>query len=340
MTDEGRPLLALTVGDPAGIGPEIVAAALGDGRVRAAARIVAIGPECVRPAGLEVVVPAEGLEWSAAREDVLWVESEDPGGWVVGRPQAAAGRAALAALRAGHELAHSGVVDGLVTGPVSKEAMHLAGEEVEGQTELLGRWCGVDDHQMLAVAGRLRVLLLSRHLPLRRALEQITAERVRVHLRLLHSALLELGLERPRLALAGLNPHAGEAGLVGKEEREELDPAVRNVRAEGLDVTGPLPADTVFARAAGGEFDGVLALYHDQAFIPIKVFGDDRALTWIAGLPYLRVSPAHGVAFDIASRGLARPENLVVALVQAAEWARSRSGLNRARHLGLGSGVR
>ncbi|MDP6408832.1 MAG: 4-hydroxythreonine-4-phosphate dehydrogenase PdxA [Planctomycetota bacterium] len=325
-SDLERPLLALTVGDPAGIGPEIAAAALADRRVGAAARVVAVGPASARPQGVEVLTPAEGPAWRAAGADVGWIESDDPGGWVLGRAQAASGRAALTALRTGHDLAHAGLVDGLVTGPVSKEAMHLAGEEVEGQTELLGRWCGVDDHQMLGVAGKLRVLLLSRHLPLREALEEVSAERVHAHLHLLHGALGELGFPAPRLALAGLNPHAGEAGLVGHEEREALEPAVRAARAEGLAVSGPLPADTVFARAAAGEFDGVLALYHDQAFIPLKALGVDRTLTWIAGLPYLRVSPAHGVAFDIAGRGLARPENLVFALVQAAEWAQSRRG--------------
>jgi 4-hydroxythreonine-4-phosphate dehydrogenase len=326
VAEENRPHLALTVGDPTGIGPEITAAALADPRIRAAARVVAVGPACARPDGLECVEAGRVAEWRAGGAHAGWIESADPGGWAVGRAHAAGGRAALEALRIGHDLARGGLVEGLVTGPVSKEAMHLAGEEVEGQTELLGRWCGVDDHQMLAVAGRLRVMLLSRHLPLREAIELITTERVLAHLRLLHTALRELGVVAPRLALAGLNPHAGEAGLVGVEEREALEPAVSAARDEGLTVSGPLPGDTVFARGAAGEFDGVLALYHDQAFIAVKVFGVDRALTWVAGLPYLRVSPAHGVAFDLAGTGRARPENLVLALLQAAEWARSRRG--------------
>jgi 4-hydroxythreonine-4-phosphate dehydrogenase len=250
----------------------------------------------------------------------------------VGRASRAGGEAALAALRVGAELAASGSVDALVTAPVCKEALHLAGEPVEGQTELLARWDGARRFEMLATAGRMRVMLLSRHLPLREALERVTEENVLDHLRLLSETLHGLGFGSPRLALAGLNPHAGENGLLGSEERDLLQPAVRAARAEGIDVTEPLPPDTVFVRAAAGEFDAVLALYHDQAFIPLKLAGAApgvEPLTTVAGLSYLRVSPAHGTAFDIAGTGTADPGNLIGALLQAAEWARARA-TNRA----------
>lgn len=304
------PLLALTVGDPAGIGPEIVVAALRDARVRRAARLLVLGPQSVRPNDLSA-----GVDWRATAVD---------GTWSIGRVQRSAGRAALAALAAGHELASAGRVDALVTAPVSKEALHLAGEAVEGQTELLGRWCRVERFEMVAIAGELRVMLLTRHMPLRAALDRVTRERVLDRLDLLDAWLRQLGIERPRLALAGLNPHAGERGILGREDEDVLRPAVEDARARGIDVAGPVSPDAVFLQASRGRFDGVLALYHDQAFIPIKLLSDDGGITAIAGLPYLRVSPVHGTAFDIAGKGIASAENLVRALLWAADRAVAR----------------
>ncbi|MBK7643200.1 MAG: 4-hydroxythreonine-4-phosphate dehydrogenase PdxA [Planctomycetes bacterium] len=303
MPAKELPLLALTLGDPAGIGPEIALRAAVDPRVRAAARLVLIGPRALRVDGIE------------------WVDSAAPERWEMGRVQRVCGEAALAALRIGHELAFTGRVDALVTAPVSKEALHLAGEKVEGQTELLGRWCGVTRFEMLAIAGKLRVMLLTRHMPLRRAIESITTARVLEHLRLFDESLRKLGFAAPRIALAGLNPHAGEHGVLGSEDDELLAPAVASARAEGIDASGPHPPDTIFLAASRGAHDGVLALYHDQAFIPVKLLSGDHGVTVIAGLPYLRVSPVHGTAFDIAGQGKASPENLVAALLQAADWA-------------------
>jgi 4-hydroxythreonine-4-phosphate dehydrogenase len=249
----------------------------------------------------------------------------------MGRAQAECGRAALAALRRGVELALARQVDALVTAPVSKEALHLAGEKVEGQTELLGRWAGVEHHQMIAIAGALRVMLLTRHLPLRAALDAITPERVFFHLKLLHATLIELGFERPRLALAGINPHAGEGGILGREELELFPEPIARARAEGIDVSGPLSPDTVFLSALRGRYDGVLAHYHDQAFIAAKLAAPDTGLTLIAGLPFLRVSPAHGTAFDLAGKCQASPENMKVALRQTAHWVARRPTPSPAR---------
>lgn len=318
------PLLAVTLGDPAGIGPEVTLAALGDPQVRACSRALVIGPAALRPGSIprwEASVDPRAIESQA------WLESYAPARFEIGKPQAECGRAALAALRAGVDLALAGRVDALVTAPVSKEALHLAGEKVEGQTELLGRWSGVADHQMVAVAGNLRVMLLSRHLPLRAALDLITPPRVLRHLELLHTTLRGLGFEHPRLALAGINPHAGEGGILGSEELELLAPALEAARARGIDVQGPLSPDTVFLSALRGSFDGVLANFHDQAFIATKLAAPDTGLTLIAGLPFLRVSPAHGTAFDIAGNGTARSENMRVALLQAAVWAAARRSL-------------
>ncbi|MCC7013057.1 MAG: 4-hydroxythreonine-4-phosphate dehydrogenase PdxA [Planctomycetes bacterium] len=311
-----RPRLALTLGDPAGIGPEVALAALDDARVRAAARVVVLGPGRFRPAH----VPLGNVDDFDAHE-LAWIDTGGPETFEVGRVQASCGRAALDALRCGVELARARRVDGLVTAPVSKEALHAAGEKVEGQTELLGRWDGAQRFQMMAIAGRLRVMLLSRHLPLRAALDLVTVERVLEHLVLLDETLRGWGFAEPRLALAGFNPHAGERGVLGCEDLEVLEPAVAAARARGLCVKGPLSPDTVFIAAGEGQHDAVLALYHDQAFIPIKLAARHTALTVIAGLSFLRVSPAHGTAFDIAGRGLASPRNMIVALLQAAAWS-------------------
>jgi 4-hydroxythreonine-4-phosphate dehydrogenase len=314
------PVVALTCGDPAGIGPEIAHAALADPELARHARLVLLGPAQLRPAG----VPAVRADAPRSASGHAWIETATFGRWDLGRVQESAGRAALAALRAGHELALDGRVDALVTGPVSKEALHLAGEQVEGQTELLGRWCGVERIEMLAIAGSLRVLLLTRHMPLRNALSLVTRERVLDRLRLLDEGLRSLGFARPRLALAGLNPHAGENGLLGSEDDETLRPAAQAARAEGIDVDGPISPDSVFLMASRGRYDGVLALYHDQAFIPIKLLSADGGVTTILGLPYVRVSPVHGTAFDVAGKGLASPANLIAALRQAAAWAELR----------------
>lgn len=315
-----RPLLALTVGDPAGIGPEIVIAALADERVARGMRLVVIGPESLRPRGIEVRERESDLR---SIERAAWIGTGEHGGWRIGVAQRSAGASALASLRLGHELALARAVDALVTAPVSKEALHLAGEKVEGQTELLGRWCSVARFEMMALAGRLCVMLLTRHMPLKRALELVTTEGVIDRLQLFDESLKRFGIARPKLALAGLNPHAGEGGILGVEDGEILAPAVERARALGLDVTGPVSPDTVFLAASRGQYDGVLALYHDQAFIPIKLLAEDGGVTVIAGLPYLRVSPVHGTAFDIVGQGKANPSNLIGALFRAAEWARA-----------------
>ena len=322
-TREEFPTLAVPVGDPAGIGPEVVTAALGRIEVRAAARILAIGPQVLRPDSVPLVADAQ----ESVQHPVAWLVTEGPEAWSMGVATAACGRAALAALRAGHELALAGAVDGLVTGPVSKEAFHLAGEQVEGQTELLARWCGVERYGMLAMAEGLKVLLLTRHLPLREAIASITRAGVLNHLHLLDETLRGLGLESPRLALPGLNPHAGEAGLLGAEERDLLEPAVARAREDGLNVSGPISPDVAFRDAMVGKYDGVLALYHDQAFLPIKLLGDTRGCTLAAGLPYLRMSAVHGTAFDIAGEGVASCENLVSTIRQAAALCTQRASV-------------
>jgi len=301
------PTIALTVGDPAGIGPELARAALRDPSVADAMHLVVLGPAACRPHDLG---------------PHTWRETPGPESWSVGEASAACGRAALEGLRAGVDAVAGGAA-ALVTGPVCKEALHLAGEPVEGQTELLIRWAGVDDRaQMVGISGALRVMLLTRHLPLRAALDLVSPELVLKRLRLFDAALRSIGVAAPRLAVAGFDPHAGEGGLLGHEDEELLSPAVAAAGAAGRAGHGPCSADTVFLEGSEGRWDGVLALFHDQAFVPLKLLSRGRGLTWIAGLPYLRLSPVHGTAFDIAGTGSADPTNLLHALHAAATWVR------------------
>ncbi len=318
-----RPLIGLCVGDPAGIGPEISLAAVADKRVEERLRVVLFGPAALRPAHIALVKDPS----KARGQSVSWFEVAGPAKWQMGQAQAACGGAAIAALYTGHMWAQAGSVDALVTAPVSKAALHMAGEKVEGQTELLARWCKVsdDDCEMIALAHKLRVMLLTRHLPLLEAIGCIEPERIAARLGLFGRTLGRMGIDRPRLAVAGLNPHAGEGGILGSEDDELVRPGVELARAAGWDVAGPISPDSVFLEASRGRYDGVLALYHDQAFIPVKLHAPDSGLTLVAGLPYLRISPAHGTAFDIAGKGLARAENLVGALLSAAEWGRGRA---------------
>jgi len=315
------PRLALTIGDPAGIGPELVRDVLARPELLTRLALVVIGPGSLRPAS--VPLTAEPLTAPGA----VWIATTEPDpGYTLGRVQATCGAAALAALAEAHRLAFSGAVDAVVTAPINKAALHAAGTKVEGQTELFARWCGVTDYEMIGMAGGLSVMLLTRHMPLTDAIEAVRESAapggaLEGHIALFAEALRGLmGVARPRIAVAGLNPHAGEGGILGREELDLLAPAVQRAQRAGFDVHGPISPDSVFHEALQGRFDGVLALYHDQAFIPLKLLARGRGVTVIAGLPYLRLSPMHGTAFDIAGKGCADPTNLIEALERAAEF--------------------
>ncbi len=324
-----RPRLGLTIGDPAGVGPEIVLRAFQDPGLHAAARVIAIGDEeCLRfyrkrlGAALDIRVLA-GLTDDVDEPGVVpllpvaaRVHDLRPG-----LVSADCGRVALQALELGADLCAEGKLDGLVTAPVHKTSLRAAGSEVEGQTQLLGERWGVSRFGMLVVADRLRVLLLTRHLPLRHALDAVRRETVVDHLQVLRETLERMGLVGPRLALAGFNPHAGEGGIFGTEDDDILGPAVSDARASGTDVVGPLPADSLFGRAARGEFDGVLALFHDQGLIAAKAIASDRAVTVLAGAPHLRVSVIHGAGFDRAGQNRADATNLLEAIRAASRLA-------------------
>jgi 4-hydroxythreonine-4-phosphate dehydrogenase len=284
------PRVAITVGDPAGIGPEIARKAVLDTRVAAACEPVLFAP----PAG----------------------EAFEPG-----RVSARAGRAAYDTIVRAVEAARAGAVDAVATAPINKAAFAEAGLPWKGHTDLLAHLCGVKRVVMLFHAPELKVALLTVHVPLAEVPGLLTEASVGATLDIVAASLPRFGIARPRLALAGLNPHAGEGGLIGDEDRLVLAPAVAQAQARGVDVAGPFPADTVFARAVRGEFDAVVACYHDQGLIPVKLLAFGRAVNVTLGLPIVRTSVDHGTAFDIAGRGVADAGSMIEAVLLAAQLA-------------------
>ncbi len=336
------PVLGVTMGDPAGVGPEIAARALVDPEVRRQARALVIGDARVvtaaaRVAGVDAVVRAvaevAGARFAPGTIDVLDLANADPAAFAVGRVSALCGRAAYQYVERAVRLAQAREIAGIVTGPINKEALAAAGVPHSGHTEILAELTGTTAYAMLLVGRELRVIHVTTHVALRRVPDLVTRERVLRTIRLGDRAMRELGRPAPRLAVCGLNPHAGEGGLFGDEERRAIAPAIADARAEGIDATGPYPADTVMSRAAGGEFDCVVAMYHDQGHAPVKALGfryDEGRKAWTAlsgvnvtvGLPILRVSVDHGTAFDRAGQGTANPESMVEAILVAAKLAR------------------
>jgi 4-hydroxythreonine-4-phosphate dehydrogenase len=306
--------IALTAGDPAGIGPEIVLKALAHASRPPADWVVY---------GSRASLDERARRFGLASLEGLAVETVDVGAAPVevGRVSAEAGRvAAESVLRAAHD-ALAGRVAAVVTAPLHKEALRMAGHPWPGHTEMLAEAAGTRDVAMMFVAERLRVALLTIHLPLLEVARAITRAEVCRIVRLVHRELPRLGAGGGRIGLCGVNPHAGEGGRFGREEREVLQPAVVGLRGEGIDVAGPFPADTLFVRAARGEFDAVVAAYHDQGLVPVKLLSFGRAVNLTLGLPFVRTSVDHGTAFDIAARGVADEASLLAAMGLAATLA-------------------
>jgi 4-hydroxythreonine-4-phosphate dehydrogenase len=308
-----RPRLALTLGDPAGIGPEIVLKALASVE-RPDADWVVYGPV----ASLADRVARFGLP--AYEGPVVDVGG---GPFDLGRVGAEAGRAAAAAALAAARDALARRVDAIVTAPLHKESLRAAGHPWPGHTEMLAEAAGAADVTMMFVGGGLRVALLTIHRSLRSVPDAITGAEVERVVRLLHRELPRFGAGRRRIAVCGLNPHAGEGGLFGREDLDVVRPAIERLAGEGLEVSGPLPADTAFVRAARGEFDAVVAAYHDQGLVPMKLLAFGRAVNVTLGLPYVRTSVDHGTAFDIAAAGIADPGSLLEAMKLAARLSAS-----------------
>lgn len=344
-----KPVIAITTGDPYGVGPEICLKAAGSPRVLETCRPLLVGDRAhlirvaerlpggaaIDPRAWPEVARSGFDEWGTKQGDLTalraWsdgpalndmgeIGAEPP---VPAGPTAAGGRASVQYVKQAVALVRSGAASGVVTAPLSKTAMRLAGQGFPGHTELLADLCGLerDEVAMMFVAPDLKVALLSTHLPLREAIDGLSTDSIERKIGLVRAEHRRWFGADPRIALCSLNPHAGEAGLFGKEEQAILTPAVQAARAGGADILGPFPADTLFVRAAKGEFDVVLALYHDQATIAVKARSFGSAVNMTLGLPFPRVSVDHGTAYDIAGRGVAEAGSLVEALLLAARLA-------------------
>lgn len=322
--NDPRPLLAVTMGDPAGIGPEIVLKALrraevfercrplviGDGRIlERASSWVGCGPLRFE----QVSAPEEG-RYEPGSVPLLDLNNAAPEDCPAGQIGAAAGRAAVEYVFRACDLALAGQVDGIVTAPLNKAAMNLAGFHYAGHTELLAERTGAKQVSMLLAGPKLRVVHVSTHVSLAEAIRRVTRGRVEQVIDLADYSARALGIARPRIGVAGLNPHAGEGGLFGSEEANEIMPAVEAARQRGLDVSDPQPPDTVFLRAVNGQYDIVVAMYHDQGHIPMKLLAFDEGVNVSIGLPVIRTSVDHGTAFDIAGTGKARENSLLAAV--------------------------
>ncbi len=329
--------IAVTMGDPAGIGPEVVTLALVSmalerGRSGAAAKVAGSAPASDIP---EVVVVGSKtlLEKSAAlyRVTLPFVKIVDPSPLgpdqaPVGRVSAAAGDAAYAYVKEATRMALAGEVDAVATAPLNKEALVAAKVPYLDHTTALAGLTGVPEGITMFETGRLRVVFLTRHMSLRRALDDITHQRLFEFLTLVRDAArLQLGMDHPKIAVAALNPHAGEGGLFGDEEAREIAPAVADARRMGMDVVGPVPADAVFHRGAKGDYDLVVSLYHDQGHVAAKTLDFEGTISITLGLPFIRTSVDHGTAFDIAGRGLASGRSMALAIEAAARYSSRKS---------------
>ncbi|MCI0551913.1 MAG: 4-hydroxythreonine-4-phosphate dehydrogenase PdxA [Anaerolineae bacterium] len=323
--------IAITMGDPCGIGPEIIARlyadvtplpstlVLGDeGLIKRAIRLLAL------PLTVGVIDSPEHFQSTPNTINVIAL-SRLPEDLPFGQLDARAGKAAFDYIRAGIDLALQKRIRAVVTAPINKEALRLAGIHYPGHTEMLADFSGTKDFAMMLMNNDLRVILVTIHVSLREAIELLTIERELMTIRLAHRAMIQLGIARPRIAVAGLNPHAGEHGLFGSEDEAIIRPAILQAQAEGIDASGPWPGDTVFMHARQGRFDIVVAQYHDQGLIPVKYLGVDEGVNVTVGLPFVRTSVDHGTAFDIAGTGKASHASLRVAVAQAAMLAHSSS---------------
>ena len=329
-----RPTIGITMGDPAGIGPEVVVKTLADAELRQRARFIVYGMN-------ELMAYAADL----AELDVFWWRDAYAGrlraygheavvvdydhfsmlGTNVRGPSKEGGRASMRFCLDAIEAAQRGIVDAVVTAPISKQSWHMAGYRYPGHTELFAERTGSKQYTMMFAGGPLRVALATVHVGLNSVWGKLNIGAVFGPIELLHKALVEwFDVANPHIAVCGLNPHAGEGGAFGDEELRLIEPAMRMAREQGIYCTGPYPADTVFLRALKGEFDAVVAMYHDQGLIPVKLIAFDTSVNLTLGLPIIRTSPDHGTAFDIAGRNKARPSSMKAAVAMAIDLAERR----------------
>lgn len=339
-----KPTIAITMGDPAGIGPEIVGKLLLPGEVTARCAPIVIGdavalstacPHAAR--ALRLIAGPEEAAGEPGVIDIVDVGALGGTPPAVGTVNRACGEAAFQYILRGIEWAQAGKVEAVVTGPISKEALHLAGHYFSGHTEIFSQYTNTKNYAMLLLGGSLRVIHVTTHVSMREACDLITKERVLDTIRLAKEAMDEIGVSPAVIGVAGLNAHCSENGLFGHEEAEAILPAIEAARAEGIDARGPVPPDTVFVKAAAGQYAVVVAMYHDQGHIPLKLHGfrmdpetgrflSLHGVNTTVGLPIIRTSVDHGTAFDIAGKGIAREDSLLDAVLLACRMAESRRG--------------
>jgi 4-hydroxythreonine-4-phosphate dehydrogenase len=356
MTLRITPIIGITMGDAAGIGPEIIAKALSSERIYDICRPIVIGDANIINEGMKVaharlktnrIASISHAKFTYGVVDVFDLHNIELKKLKMGQPQAMCGKASVEYITKAVEMAMKGEIHAITTAPISKEAINMADYRYAGHTEILAHLTKTKDYAMMLVAGSLRVIHVTTHIPLYRVSELIKKDRLVSTIELAFSTLRGLGFKNPRIAVAGLNPHAGENGLLGREELDEIKPAIELARERGIDAVGPIPADTVFVRTRGGEFDIVVVMYHDQGHIPIKLLGfefDEDTKKWKAvggvnvtiGLPIIRTSVDHGTAYGKAGKkeGTANPQSLIEAIKLAAEMAsekfKTSEGISRA----------
>jgi len=330
VLSNNKPYIAITMGDPAGVGPEVTAKALMEGQVYDRCRPFVIGNADAMSdalgsvAKINVVHSLDDIRGDPDTVEVLDLENLDYHTIRQGELSESAGRAAVEwVLRAG-ELATAGKVQAIVTAPINKEAASLAGYKDIGHMEIFQSQSGAKEVATMLIARTLRVVHLTTHRSLRVACDYVTVDNVLAKIKLTDEYFRQWGFDNPKIGVAALNPHASDGGLLGDEEHNQIKPSIEAARAAGIDATGPVPPDTVFNQAIDGKFDAVLAMYHDQGHIPIKVHDWARSISVNLGLPFIRTSVDHGTAFDIAGKGIADHQSMLESIRMAVNLATGR----------------
>lgn len=322
--------IAVTMGDPAGIGPEIIVKALAEGELNGAPVVVVGCLETLRRVMAQGNLPQTELkeitsvaqaQYTPGTINVLDEPLADPLALVPGKVQAQAGDLAYRCVKRATELAMAGEVHAIATAPLNKEALHSAGHLYPGHTELLAQLTGSKDYAMVLYTDRLKVIHVTTHIALRKFLDTLNQPRVETVIGMADTFLRRVGYTQPRIAVAGVNPHAGENGLFGDEEINIVGPAIKAMQEKGIDARGPCPPDTVYLQCYEGQYDMVVAMYHDQGHIPLKLLGFYDGVNITAGLPFIRTSADHGTAFDIAWTGKAKSESMAVSIQLAMQLA-------------------
>jgi 4-hydroxythreonine-4-phosphate dehydrogenase len=312
--------IAITIGDPAGIGPEIVLKSLLSEEVNQICRPLIIGSKSViDEASVKMKIPFDHSAYDVI--DPGEISSRD---FAKGKASTGNGRDCVAYIKKAAELALLGMVDSIVTAPISKEALKMSGANWPGHTEMLAELTGTKDFAMVLCGGPIRVILVTIHTSYKSVPDLIKKRLVLKTILMAKKTCDVLAIEKPRIAVAGLNPHSGEAGIFGREEIDEIRPAVEEAISMGIHVSGPYPPDTLFHKVYKGEFDIVVCMYHDQGLIPLKMIAMDTGVNMTIGLPFMRTSPDHGTAYDIAWKGFANPSSMIAAIKMAAAINRSR----------------